>query len=203
MNEPFNLEQFKAGRKAITRDGRIAEFLYHDESLGRPLGAKILGSVFDFHREGLFYLSLGAGDELDLVHMAPIKPEADPLAEIKAAYNSGLTVQHNLCTGDNPHWVDIDYRPEWSDYPKNYRIKPEPKLVPLEAEDIPPVCWVRFENGTDSSWLVHTVWDEGVAFTDSTGRTDRMFFASLDGDGWEYSTDRRVWKKCSKNGEAK
>ena len=31
--EPFNLEQFKQGRRAITRDGRTAEFLYYNPSL--------------------------------------------------------------------------------------------------------------------------------------------------------------------------
>jgi hypothetical protein len=52
---PFDLERFKKGDIALTRDGREAEFLYYDARLGDwPLGAIIEGKIAAFDVEGLY-----------------------------------------------------------------------------------------------------------------------------------------------------
>ena len=52
---PFDLERFKQGDVALTRDGREAGFLYCDARLGDwPLGAIIEGKIAAFDVEGLY-----------------------------------------------------------------------------------------------------------------------------------------------------
>ena len=109
--EPFNLGQFKAGRKAITRDGRTAEFLAYDR---RPLPTP-------------------------------------------------------------------------------------PKLVPLEAKDIPPVCWLRIAEFRGRNGEIHVVQIHGEFVV--AGHDRKISYRVLK-DDWEYSADRKNWKPCSKVEEA-
>ncbi len=69
-----------------------------------------------------------------------------------------------------------------------------PKLVPLEAEDIPAVCWIRDGAGKEIHNLVLRVRPTGVGVAYVTGHS----FEALFRDGAEYSEDRRTWKPCSK-----
>jgi len=72
MPDPFNLEQFKQGRKAITRDGRVAEFLFHrpDFYECHRLGAVVAGvaAPSTSSEDGK---SCGGCDASDLAYMAP------------------------------------------------------------------------------------------------------------------------------------
>jgi hypothetical protein len=124
MNEPFNLEQFKQGRKAITRDGRVAEFLYYHEGLIYPLGAVVLGEPWSYLKGGehLYDVTLISDD--DLTHMAPA--EADPYAELKAAHAAGKVIQFHGSLRP-PEWRDAtnDHPLAWCHPPEHYRIKPE------------------------------------------------------------------------------
>lgn len=76
--------------------------------------------------------------------------------------------------------------------------KASPKLVPLEAEDIPPVCWMR--RGHSYAMLVQTINRSSVGLSSVS---HGLRFEVLMDEGWEYSSDRREWKKCSKLEEAK
>jgi hypothetical protein len=68
--EPFNLEQFKAGRKAITRDGIVAEFLaYHEALIEGPLVALLSGCCYLYHDDGRRSRELPY--PCSLLHMAP------------------------------------------------------------------------------------------------------------------------------------
>ena len=71
MKIPFDLERFKAGDIALTRDGREAEFLYYNEGVteSSQLGAIINTEVYAFHSDG----SNRKGSEfhIDLVAMKP------------------------------------------------------------------------------------------------------------------------------------
>lgn len=69
--EPFNLEQFKQGRKAITRDGRVASFLHyaHELRIDSVLGVRIDHACISYCESGVY--EEGREDELDLLHMAP------------------------------------------------------------------------------------------------------------------------------------
>lgn len=72
MKEQFNLEQFKAGRKALTRDGRVVEFMYH-----RPdfMTSQRLGAVIENWDSLSTYWEQGTANNgwrsCDLTYMAP------------------------------------------------------------------------------------------------------------------------------------
>ncbi len=73
-----------------------------------------------------------------------------------------------------------------------YRVKPTPKRVPLEAKDIPPVCWIK-QVGDYSPELVVKVSDYSL----SCGNNHTWNYSAMV-DLAEYSTDRVNWKPCSK-----
>lgn len=135
------------------------------------------------------------------VRIKPPESTPDPYAELKAARAAGKVIQLRL--NEDDEWSDADPDPrlpfEWSWGVENYRIKPDPITVPLEAADLPPVCWLRkrdwhFDviiNGVDKS-------DLGI----SIGNNGRIYsFKELMEDGVEYSPDRKTWKPCCKEVE--
>lgn len=77
-------------------------------------------------------------------------------------------------------------------YRTKHPLPTKSKFVPLEAGDVPPVCWIRQKNG--ASLLVIEVHFGGV-------------LAGNIWTGWkelqkrEYSTDRKTWLPCSKVAE--
>lgn len=86
-------------------------------------------------------------------------------------------------------------RPVWNWQDGNYRVKPAPVRVPLTADDIPPVCWVKADHVVaGAALLVHTVYRNGV----STYTTGTLLFNEMFRDNWQYSTDRKTWLPCSK-----
>ena len=60
------------------------------------------------------------------------RQQAKELLPIIKAFAEGKTIQHY--TNLTLHWVDIDPDEDvnFSDYPLNYRIKPEPKYRPFK-----------------------------------------------------------------------
>lgn len=124
-------------------------------------------------------------------------PKPDPYAELKAAHARGEVIQ--IWSGVD--WADFTLPPLWRNSPENYRIKPTPKRVPLEAKDVPPICWIG--NGLSSSGsLVLVVGSERIQFVGRDGLMDFTFGYLMDHD-LKYSTDRKEWKECSKLEEAK
>ena len=77
--------------------------------------------------------------------------------------------------------------------PSIYRAAPEPKLIPLSQEDIPPVCWVRGKNILGTQFLTNVVTADFVWF----GSTIQAGYLGLF-KHYEYSTDRKTWKTCGK-----
>jgi hypothetical protein len=309
MKEPFNLEQFKQGRKAITRDGRTAEFLYYDESMNPDvqLGANVHGQLFTFFSNGHISLSQETDDLGDLLtHMAPAEhgikgmpwdlptPPAPPeghkwkyMGKAKK-FSRIATVGRMFVDGEgfrDEEWsreetwelecnrpihgikaVPIEpkefpappegkawHNPEkltpeqvgvsegWRLLLKNelveigdmhsmkngtwshsgnhrssdargktascltYRTKrplpATPKLVPLEADDIPPVCWLRtspeWHSPDRANHLVVVVTVSEIIMAHGGLELMKVSYGTLK-DGWEYSTDRKNWKPCSK-----
>lgn len=89
-----------------------------------------------------------------------------------------------------------DGSPMWNWEVFNYRIKPQPKTVPLTADDIPSVCWLRKKGNTVGVVLQYLV--VRVGFTEiAFGQDSSLSFYDL-ANGWEYSSDRKVWKPCHK-----
>lgn len=71
QNPPFNLEQFKAGIPAITRDGRVAEFVTKTNNNHYPIVAVIGKHRTTYTSEG--YCSMSGETMSDLVSMQVTK----------------------------------------------------------------------------------------------------------------------------------
>lgn len=67
--KPFNLDEFKQGRPAVTRDGTIAHFVYHCPDLGENsrVGARIDLTMLTYRENGRLFF--GSENGLDLVGM--------------------------------------------------------------------------------------------------------------------------------------
>lgn len=82
-----------------------------------------------------------------------------------------------------------------------YRLRPappkppEPKRVPLDAEDFPPILWVR---PADQPWNMYLVIEVNPSQNEVRYSQYGCTFADLMDDGFEMSTDRINWKPCSK-----
>ena len=96
-------------------------------------------------------------------------------------------------------WSDGCLRRNW-EVKCFYREVPKPKPPeqverPLEAKDIPPVCWIG--HGSESGSLVTVVGLERVQFIGAQGHRDWSYQHLMDA-GFKYSADRINWKPCSK-----
>lgn len=89
-----------------------------------------------------------------------IAPEPNPYADLKAAQARGEVIQCNTGTREDPNWCNFAH-PLFALPPDFYRIKPAPKRVLMTSEDLPPVVWIRSQNGavelmtnirTDGRW---------------------------------------------------
>lgn len=100
-------------------------------------------------------------------------------------------------TWDNSGWVG-------SLNSETYRTKnPLPsksKLIPWEAKDVPPICFVRSRTNShkNMSALVIGTDPEGCEFLRDTRRLVELVEWRELFNHWEYSTDRITWKHCSK-----
>jgi len=117
-----------------------------------------------------------------------IKPKADPYAELKSAHAAGMVIEFR-CEPSSKPWVLT--HPKWDCPVDHYRIRPEPELVPLEAYDIPPVCWLRIPD-VDGDILVTAVYKDCVF----AGHGRSQPYSEM--MNWECSPDRINWKPCSK-----
>jgi hypothetical protein len=81
------------------------------------------------------------------------------------------------------------------------RVKPTPKRVPLEAKDVPTVCWLRMPSENPhmiTNRLIIAIKTDAVFFLDGSqvgGWAERSFKEIY---SWEYSVDRVNWFPCSK-----
>ena len=93
--------------------------------------------------------------------------------------------------------------PLWDWISFTYRINPasrQKKRVPLTAEDVPAVCWVR-RPGRTVAYLVTGVDSLSIRAADmDRPGGDQMWhgYCVIMIDGWEYSTDRKTWRGCWK-----
>lgn len=65
--KPFNLDEFKQGRPAVTRDGGTARFVYHcpDLAVDSRVGARIGSDLFSYCEDGRMFI--GFENDRDLV----------------------------------------------------------------------------------------------------------------------------------------
>jgi hypothetical protein len=88
-----------------------------------------------------------------------IKPQPDPYAELKAAHAAGKAIQAQWTDNIGTDLWD-DVIPDWTIPVKQYRIKPKPEYVPLEANDVHPGDVFRI---SDTNRQFHWFTPEGVA----------------------------------------
>ena len=78
------------------------------------------------------------------------RQQAKEFLPIIKAFAEGKTIQYY--TNLTPHWIDID--PDgtvnFSDYPSNYRIKPEPKYRPFKNQN---ECWEEMQKHKPIGWI--------------------------------------------------
>ena len=97
-----------------------------------------------------------------------------------------ILVNSNGCE-DWEETVDLDFICA----PDCYRIKPEPEMVPLELEDVPPGSALR-AIGNSEWWMVSNACKFGVSFS-SFWRD----YIELQG-AWEIKRPGEDWKPCHK-----
>lgn len=114
-------------------------------------------------------------------------------------------------TSESSEWIDED---SWASAAASLfagyevRIKPAKKRIPLTAEDIPAVCWLRQGDKDHYPILVLQVMPDAIfckvqvcQSLGTNGDVHRSYQELMDG-GWEYSPDRRNWTGCFKEVEA-
>lgn len=118
---------------------------------------------------------------------------------IVQAMANGKQIQICTVTGE---WKTIASLSDCNFQLGDYCIAPEPRRVPLTADDIPAVCWVRFHFGRCNdkgvleippTWLVTAVTGNGIEVSAAWSTFDELMT-----EGAEYSTDRKNWKPCWK-----
>ena len=129
MNKPFNLESFKAGQKALTRDGRVATFVGICEACEEFSRLLVLlegeDQVMFYSLKGTFEQSIGTYTEsrYDLVS---IKSRHQHLIN---SYNSEDVWQIFNSRLAGAKWETItEGSPTWEDY-CDYRLHPHNDLI--------------------------------------------------------------------------
>lgn len=82
------------------------------------------------------------------VHDLIIPP--DPYEHLRAAFNAGQKIQYNF-GGLVEDWGDIEEEPDWKEPAARFRVKPQPSMVPLGPDDVPPFSLIR-KTGESDSW---------------------------------------------------
>lgn len=110
------------------------------------------------------------------------------------ALADGKTIQILANRKGCEDWEDtID--PDFSCAPDCYRVKPEPEMIPLGPEDVPPGSVLR-----KGCWREHT-W-QTVVFVGTThvttGSNHLAYYSELMGDKWVIKRPGEDWMPCHK-----
>lgn len=108
----------------------------------------------------------------------------------------------------NDFWIDdVGWHSVASSIAQGLRVrikpvKPAKKRIPLTAEDIPAVCWVRCgSKGTCTDRLVLGVSCNEITFLDMSEKQGARVMPFKHLMLWEYSEDRKNWKAAYKETE--
>ena len=121
---------------------------------------------------------------------------AKALLPFITAYAEGKTIQ--VYDTVEQKWFDVGgdsgYTDNFSEPIASYRIKPEPKLVPMTSDDFPPVFWLRRKSSQDITYLVQSIdTSDGEMWIE-----DGASVKPCDYPDWEYSADRKTWHSLMK-----
>lgn len=128
MNKPFNLEAFRNGQKALTRDGRVATFIGICEGCEEFSRLLVLlegdDQVMFFSLNGKFEQSIGTYNETryDLVSMVSRHQH------LIDSYDPEDMWQFSINTYDK--WFDVEGKPEWEE---NREFRLHPHNDPIKA----------------------------------------------------------------------
>jgi hypothetical protein len=114
----------------------------------------------------------------------------DEMIAVIQAFKEGEKIEYKFVDENNWHACQD---PCWDFLRTNYRVKPTKKTVPWTADDVPPVCWVRWMVSGDSWYQVAAVNQTGTHVW--SGRLIEYRQLATD---CEYSTDLKTWKPCTK-----
>ena len=94
-------------------------------------------------------------------------------------------------------WDKVNIISRWAiealNDPDRIRVKPEPEYVPLEAEDIPAVCWINRRPQGEYAQLATYISSDYL-----TTDNKHIMYITLMREGYYYSEDRKDWKLCRK-----
>jgi hypothetical protein len=185
MKIPFDLERFKAGDIALTRDGREAKFLYYDESIKEKdfrLGAVANGQVLLLHASGW-----GEAPEKEFKtrhDLVAMKPKAHKHQALMDSYQEGQAWQWD--DGDGSGWRNRLHKGLWEepswDERLEYRLHPHNDLIQafnLGAE-------IEYLESTDK-WgkAARPSWREDLEYRIKP-KTKMLY-------QWAYKTKSMVW----------
>lgn len=112
-------------------------------------------------------------------------------AQVMLAFAEGKKCQLYMPSRDM--WIDSEVMVwDWNSY--SYRVKPEPRYVPLEYGDIMPGDWVRIPTVDLITAVTQSNRSEIAA-----GHNDFVSYEKLKSRGYEFSRDRgQTWNLCRK-----
>jgi hypothetical protein len=204
MNTPFDITTPRSPDgfwHCKTRDGRDAVFTnvppYNFFDLSGVIDRKTKTAWSISGRSYIEYPPYDHPNDLDLSTVETLPK--DEYAELKAAHAAGKVIEARLPSGD---WYHA--HPSWTMPVEDYRIKPEPVMVPMEQKDISPCCAFRTDDNKLSWGTITGTFSrqgiEGVIFPDG----EEVTFTELQ-DEYEINRslasgkwDETAWEKCEK-----
>lgn len=147
-------------------------------------------------------------DDFDIIAYRIVNPELDHLATVKAAHTAGKTVQWRM--NENYPWHDFTPLEKFTDKDSQWqwRVKPEPRYVPLEASDVPPGS--VFRNSSEQiGWCAPlAVTYTGIALLENDNRVTDYSWLELQSGHCAAQINRSIpltgrwdataWEKCEK-----
>jgi hypothetical protein len=120
------------------------------------------------------------------IHPDDLNPP-DPYQHLKDALAAGKRIGIKSTN----RYYDKNYPWKFCYHPDLYEI--EPDLQPWTMEDVPPVCWLRLNEGADCN-SIQTITSWGLCLND----TSHVRWAELARD-YQWSSDLKTWKPCLKS----
>jgi len=165
---------------------KIAEGLKKPLWESRPMTQEERESFDKFFEEKL------SGETKRGESMTPEQEEAKRRAVVMLAFSEGKRIEYfeDMCN----KWLEVK-KPAWQWSDVLYRVAEEPELAPLEASDIPPVCWIRMKP---------PMWPSGVAVLvtmieiTEIGTSEKNYSYEELYKDFDMSTDLKTWTPCRK-----
>ena len=110
------------------------------------------------------------------------REEAKEWLPIIQAWAEGKAIQYQTDSGS---WTNIIKDIYTSNYPFNYRIKPEPKYRPFKTKE---ECWQEMLNHKPFAWVKEKCSDRYNLITEVNGLSIKVKEACLFTDGVKYYT---------------